>query len=232
MTINLPILIFDLDGTLIDTAPDLVATLNCILKINGRNLLEIGQVRKMVGDGARVLLERGFAEAGEPTKNFDQLVADFIELYRQQCTALSKPYNGVVEGLKSLANSGFRMAVCTNKPQDLSEKILTEFELRNYFEVIVGGDRFSVRKPHGYHLLGALNLMNASDNTAIMIGDSYNDVASARNAKLPVILVSYGYTNIPVADLKGDLIVKRFKEIPAAVRQIINCNKFRIKPAK
>jgi len=220
MTDQLPILLFDLDGTLVDTAPDLVATLNKILAKHDRAPMTLESVKKLIGDGARALLERGFEATGAPASGLDALMADFIDIYVAASTVHSRPYNGVVDALESFAATGYRMAVCTNKPQAPSETILHEFDLMRFFDTVVGGDRFPVRKPHAQHLLGALELMDAINHPAIMVGDSYNDVASARNAGMPVIVVSYGYTTIPPVDLGGDILVDFFAEIPDAVNRL------------
>ena len=220
MTNPKPIILFDLDGTLIDSAPDLVGTLNIILKRHGRTTLTISAVKKLVGNGARALLERGFKETGAPAENLDALTVEFIETYVPNCAVLSRPFSGVIETLDTFANSGYRMAVCTNKPQAPSETILTELGLMQYFEVVVGGDFFPMRKPDPQHLLGALQLMDAPENPAIMVGDSYNDVASARNAGMPVIVVTYGYTTTPAHELGGDILVDHFSEIVTAVARL------------
>lgn len=220
MTNPKPIILFDLDGTLIDSAPDLVGTLNIILKRHGRTTLTISAVKKLVGNGARALLERGFKETGAPAENLDALTVEFIETYVPNCAVLSRPFSGVIETLDTFANSGYRMAVCTNKPQAPSETILTELGLMQYFEVVVGGDFFPMRKPDPQHLLGALQLMDAPENPAIMVGDSYNDVASARNAGIPVIVVTYGYTTTPAHELGGDILVDHFSDIVTAVARL------------
>ena len=220
MTNPKPIILFDLDGTLIDSAPDLVGTLNIILKRHGRTTLTISAVKKLVGNGARALLERGFKETGAPAENLDALTVEFIETYVPNCAVLSRPFSGVIETLDTFANSGYRMAVCTNKPQAPSETILTELGLMQYFEVVVGGDFFPMRKPDPQHLLGALQLMDAPENPAMMVGDSYNDVASARNAGMPVIVVTYGYTTTPAHELGGDILVDHFSDIVTAVARL------------
>ncbi len=220
MTNPKPIILFDLDGTLIDSAPDLVGTLNIILKRHGRTTLTISSVKKLVGNGARALLERGFKATGAPAENLDALTVEFIETYVPNCAVLSRPFSGVIETLDTFANSGYRMAVCTNKPQAPSETILTELGLMQYFEVVVGGDFFPMRKPDPQHLLGALQLMDAPENPAIMVGDSYNDVASARNAGMPVIVVTYGYTTTPAHELGGDILVDHFSDIVTAVARL------------
>lgn len=220
MKSELPILLFDLDGTLVDTAPDLVTTLNVILEKYGREPLALEAVTKMVGDGARALLDRGFSATGDADVDLDALLTEFVDVYVDACTVHSKPFEGVVEALEGFAALGHPMAVCTNKPQAPSEIILRDLDLMRFFGTVVGGDRFPVRKPDAQHLLGALDLMDATGQPAIMVGDSYNDVASARNAGMPVIVVSYGYTTTPPGELGGDILVDHFNEVPGAVTRL------------
>ncbi len=217
MNKDLPILLFDLDGTLVDTAPDLVATLNTILLRNNREPLPLESVVKLVGDGARALLDRGFRETGAPADNLDALVTEFIDIYIESATLHSRPFPDVLEVLDGFATAGHRMAVCTNKPQRPSEIILHELDLMRFFDVVVGGDRLPTRKPDAGHLLGALELMNVSGRSSIMVGDSLNDVVSARKAKMPVIVVSYGYSTTPPAELGGDVLINKFADLPDAV---------------
>ncbi|PPR60497.1 MAG: Phosphoglycolate phosphatase [Alphaproteobacteria bacterium MarineAlpha4_Bin2] len=220
MNNDLPILLFDLDGTLVHTAPDLVATLNTILLRNDREPLPLESVVKLVGDGAQALLDRGFRETGAPAENLDALLGDFIEIYSNAATVHSHPFPNVIEVLEGFLETGHRMAVCTNKPQRPSETILRNLGLIDFFDLIVGGDRLAVRKPDSKHLTGTLELMNAVGQSAIMIGDSRNDVASARDAQMPVIVVSYGYTTIPPAELGGDILIDQFSDLPAAVSRL------------
>lgn len=217
MNKDLPILLFDLDGTLVDTAPDLVATLNTILLRNNREPLPLESVVKLVGDGARALLDRGFRETGAPADNLDALVTEFIDIYIESATLHSRSFPDVLEVLDGFATAGHRMAVCTNKPQRPSEIILHELDLMRFFDVVVGGDRLPTRKPDAGHLLGALELMNVSGRSSIMVGDSLNDVVSARKAKMPVIVVSYGYSTTPPAELGGDVLINKFADLPDAV---------------
>tara|TARA_Y100001934_G_C12157651_1_gene680411 strand:+ start:243 stop:914 length:672 start_codon:yes stop_codon:yes gene_type:complete len=216
----LPVLLFDLDGTLVDTAPDLVATLNTILTRRNRATMPLEAVVKLVGDGARALLDSGFRETGDPAEDLDTLFAEFIDIYIANATKHSQPFPGVVEALEKFRAAGHRMAVCTNKPQAPSEAILHDLGLMQFFDAVVGGDRLAVRKPDPRHLLETLSLMDAAGRRAIMVGDSYNDVVSAREAGMPVVVVSYGYTTTPPTELGGDVLVDRFAEIPAAVARL------------
>ena len=222
MNKDLPILLFDLDGTLVDTAPDLVATLNTILLRNNREPLPLESVVKLVGDGARALLDRGVRETGAPAQNLDALMAEFIDIYIGSATLHSRPFPDVLEVLDGFAAAGHPMAVCTNKPQRPSEIILHELDLMRFFDAVVGGDRLPTRKPDGGHLLGTLDLMNVSGRPSIMVGDSHNDVASARKANMPVIVVSYGYSTTPPAELGGDVLIDKFADLPDAVTRLLS----------
>jgi len=220
MNKDLPILLFDLDGTLVDTAPDLVTTLNTILLRNNREPLPLESVVKLVGDGARALLDRGFRETGSPAQNLDALITEFIDIYIETAPVHSRPFPGVLEVLDGFAAAGYRMAVCTNKPQGPSEIILHELEMMRFFDAVVGGDRLPVRKPDAGHLLGTLELMKVSGRSSIMVGDSHNDVASARNAEMPVIVVSYGYSTTPPAELGGNILIDQFADLPDALTRL------------
>jgi phosphoglycolate phosphatase len=215
--------IFDLDGTLVDTALDLHATLNHVLTRHGRAQVLIDEVRRMVGDGARALVHRGFsATGGLPDDGlFEQAVADFFTYYTDHVADRSKPFPGVVEQLVALSEQGFALGVCTNKAQGFSDKLLSEIDLAKYFSAVVGGDALTVKKPDGRHILGTLEKMGASTERAIMIGDSANDVNSARNAGVPVVVVSFGYTQIPAADLGADALIDHFDQLPEAINQVL-----------
>ena len=208
-------LLFDLDGTLVDTAPDLAGALNGVLREHGRETLEVDQVKILVGDGAVAMIERGFEASGGLPDTIENLRLRFLEIYAATLTRHSRPYPGVVATLERFHSAGHPMAVCTNKPQAPSEAILDGLDLVRFFGATAGGDRFPVRKPDAGHITGLLELIGAS--AAVMIGDSMNDVAAARAADIPVIAVSYGYTVLPAAEFGADAVVDSFDEIPAAL---------------
>ena len=210
-------LLFDLDGTLVDTAPDLAGALNGVLREHGRETLEVDQVKILVGDGAVAMIERGFEASGGLPDTIENLRLRFLEIYAATLTRHSRPYPGVVATLERFHSAGHPMAVCTNKPQAPSEAILDGLDLVRFFGATAGGDRFPVRKPDAGHITGLLELIGASTSAAVMIGDSMNDVAAARAADIPVIAVSYGYTVLPAAEFGADAVVDSFDEIPAAL---------------
>ncbi len=209
-------LLFDLDGTLVDSAPDLHASLNLLLAENGRAAVSLDDVRHIVGDGAAKMIERGFSlTGGAPTADaLLGLLRRFLEIYEANLTRLTRPFPGVVQTLARLTADGARCAVCTNKLRGLSVRILEALDMMRFFEFVAGGDSTPARKPHPDHLLQTLGLMGAAPSHAAMIGDSRNDVAAARAAGIPVILVPYGYGAEPPQSLGADYILTRFNELP------------------
>jgi phosphoglycolate phosphatase len=214
--------LFDLDGTLVETAPDLAAALNHTLRGAGLAELPLVHVRPMIGDGARAMLRRGLTAAGaEPSpERFEALFATLLAHYEAHIADLSRPFPGVVEELERLAEAGLRLGVCTNKPERFSLKLLAALDLARHFQAVVGGDSLAVRKPHGGHVTGTLARLGVGADRAVMVGDAINDVKSARAAGLPVVLVSFGYTAVPAAELGADLLIDHFAELPQALARL------------
>ncbi len=215
-------LIFDLDGTLVDTAPDLHAALDYVLTSCGRSTVALEDVRQMVGDGARALVRRGLdATGGVPAApTFEALAQSFLTYYGNHVADLSRPFPGVRACLGRLNTRGLALGVCTNKPTALSESLLRKLGLGDYFGAVVGGDRLATRKPDGGHVVGTLAAMGQSGARAAMIGDSANDVAAARSAGLPVVAVTFGYTIIPPAQLGADLLIDHFDALEDALARL------------
>lgn len=216
--------LFDLDGTLVDSAPDLHGALNHSLARAGRVPVDLAQVRNMVGQGARVLLERGLtATGGMPSDDiFEELVEEFFDYYEDHLIDHSVPYDGVMASLQAFAKAGATMAVCTNKPMRFAVPLLQQMGLSKFFTATTGGDSFEVRKPDAGHINGTLDQMNFTSGTALMVGDSDSDISAARNAKIPSIAVTFGYTEIPVSDLNPTYIIDHFDELFPLVDKIIN----------
>jgi phosphoglycolate phosphatase len=208
-------LVFDLDGTLVDSAPDLHRSLNAVLAEQGRAQVSLADIRAMVGDGAAKLVERGFADTGAPCAAavLPGLVERFLVHYAAGRHAMTTAFPGVVETLTELRARGCRLGVCTNKPFRPSMEILEALGLSQFFGAVTGGDSLPVRKPDPRHLLGTLELLGTSADAAVMIGDTANDVAVARAAGVPSVVVSYGYTRVPAAELGGDVLIDTFGEI-------------------
>lgn len=217
-------LLFDLDGTLVDTALDLHHTLNTVLAGLDRPPVTLDSVRHMVGDGARKLVERGLAGTGGMPDEavFEAAVERFFAHYGAHLADHSVPFPGVIAALERYAVAGHAMGVCTNKPEAFSVEILKNLGLLPFFTTVVGGDTLAVRKPDGGHLRGTLARMQADEKRAVMIGDSANDVAAARAAGLPVIAVTFGYTRVPARDLGADRLIDHFDELDAAIAAVLS----------
>ena len=215
--------VFDLDGTLVESLPDLAATLNVILNRHGLPSLDPQKVRSIIGRGARALLTRGFEANGQnlTSERADILFAEFIEHYTAHIADNSFAFPGVENALDQLAVAGARLAVCTNKRTDLAVPLLKTLGLSERFAAIVGPDLAPAAKPDPRHLLTTLALAGGDPARAIMVGDSATDADTARAAGVPLILVTFGYTEIPAADLGADVLIDHFDQIPAACAQIL-----------
>jgi phosphoglycolate phosphatase len=222
-----PTVVFDLDGTLVDSAPDLVATLNIIFARNGLRPVAYDAARNMVGGGARALIARGLQAEGRTraAAEVDRLVADFIDHYAAHIADHSRPFPGLDAALDSLIAGGCRLAVCTNKLEWLSRRLLDALGLSQRFLAVCGADTFGLRKPDPELLQRTLARVGGSPACAVMVGDSINDIATARAAGVPVIAVDYGYTETPVAELGPDRVIGALSELPAAVFDLLPTGK-------
>ncbi|WP_417487889.1 HAD hydrolase-like protein [Maricaulis sp.] len=208
---------FDLDGTLVDTAPDLLRALNAVIEPRGLEPVELGAVRAMVGRGALALLERAHAAQSVRLEDPEVAVADFIEIYKSDVAAHSTPFEGVETTLAWLRAQGCRLSVCTNKPSVLSDMLIGELGLAGYFDRIIGPERTTAKKPAADHLLDALGDGYAR---AALVGDSEPDVASAAAATLPSVIMSYGYSERPAGSLGADRVIHAFSDVPLALAEI------------
>jgi phosphoglycolate phosphatase len=222
-TVTSPTVVFDLDGTLVDTAPDLVATLNHVFAREGLPPVAYDSARNMVGGGARVMIERGLKAEGRmlPVAETDRLVRDFVEHYAAHIADHSRPFDGVEAALDELANAGCRFAVCTNKLEWLSIRLLDALGLSARFAAICGADTFGTPKPNPAILLGTIERAGGDRDRTVMVGDSITDIATARAAAVPVIAVDFGYTDTPVRDLNPDRVVGAFADVPALVFDLL-----------
>ncbi len=212
-------LIFDFDGTLVDSAPDLHRSLNAVLTEQGRAGVRLADVRNMVGDGAARLVERGFADTGaavDPAA-LPGLVERFLHHYAAGKHAMTTAFPGVAEALAELAEAGCRLGVCTNKPYRPTLEILDLIGLAGRFGAVTGGDSLAVRKPHPGHLLATVDMLGGRPDDAVMVGDSANDVAMARAAGVSVVAVTWGYSQIPAKDLGADAVIEDFRALAALV---------------
>ncbi len=221
-----PIAVFDLDGTLVDTAPDLIDTLNFILRREGLTPVAYDEARTMIGGGARAMLERGLGARGEPVPagEHERLFADFIAHYSAHIADRSRPFPGVEDALEALAQSGFVLAVCTNKLEWLSRKLLDTLRLTDRFAAICGQDTFGVQKPNPLVWRKTIAAAQGDAARAVMIGDSGTDVALARAAGVPVIAVDFGYTERPIETFRPDRTISHFDRLVPAIHDVIASN--------
>jgi phosphoglycolate phosphatase len=210
-------LIFDLDGTLVDSLPDLQAALNETLREIGKKPISREAVRVMIGDGTAMLVARGLAASGAPADLHDECLRRFLEIYSADPVSRTRPYPGVPEVLAALAADGCRLGICTNKPQTATLAVLRGLRLDGFFSAVLGGDVLPVRKPDPGHLLGAIAALSALPEEAVMIGDSENDVAVAKAAGVPIVLKRYGYARVPPGQLDADIELDAFAELPKAL---------------
>ena len=211
--------VFDLDGTLVDTAPDLTNALNDVLIRRGHAPVPGEAVRACVGHGARAMIEEALRRVGADG-NLDRMLAEFLEHYAANIAAESRPYPGAVAALESLAAEGATLAVCTNKREHLSRKLLQELDLSRYFAGLAGRDTFKVSKPDPGHLLGTIELAGGP-RRAVMIGDSDIDVATANAARVPIVLARFGYGPPPRDGTRADASIDHFDELQPLLKSLL-----------
>ena len=216
-------IIFDLDGTLVDTAPDLLGALNAVLSVEGHDPVVPADLRHIVGHGARAMFEHALRRTGAPVtpERLQTLTEQFLAYYRINIACGSRPFPGVAETLTLFARKGAGLGVCTNKPQDLTELLLDALDLTRHFPAIIGGGRTPYSKPDPRHLLETLAALNGRRERAVLVGDSPVDVAAARAADIPVIAMSYGYTPVPVHELGADAVVDDFAKLPEVIARLM-----------
>jgi phosphoglycolate phosphatase len=223
MTTRAPILVFDLDGTLADTAHDLIATLNVLLAREGLPTVAPQAARSLVGAGARALIERGFARDGAPLApaRVDPLVQDFLAHYEAHIADESRLFPGALEALDRFAGAGFRLAVCTNKPERLAVLLLEKLGAADRFAAICGRGTFPMHKPDPRTLLLTIDAAGGDPRRAVMVGDSRTDIDTAKAAGAPVVAVDFGYTDTPVSELGPDRIISHFDDLWQATAEIL-----------
>jgi phosphoglycolate phosphatase len=211
------LLVFDLDGTLVDSVPDLHAALNEMLRERGRPPLTLPQVKRMVGDGPPAMVARALAATGAGETDAGGALARFLEIYEANPVRLTRLYPDVRRTLTELRRRGYGTAICTNKPQRATIAVIDGLGLGDLFDGIAGGDRFPVKKPDPGHLLNLIWGLGARREATVMIGDNENDAAAARAAGVLLVLMRYGYARVDPASLAADALLDHFGELPEAL---------------
>ena len=222
-----PTVVFDLDGTLVDSAPDLVATLNIVFARTGLPPVAYDAARNMVGGGARAMIVRGLKAEGRTLDvvEVDRLVSDFIDHYSVHIADRSRPFPGLEATLDALAARGCRLAVCTNKLEWLAVRLLDALALSKRFAAICGGDTFGLQKPDPELLRRTIARAGGDADWAVMVGDSITDIAVAQGAGVPVVAVDYGYSQTPVTELGADRVVSALSALPNAVFDLLRARR-------
>jgi phosphoglycolate phosphatase len=217
-------IVFDLDGTLLDTLPDSRAALNRVLAEDSYRSLSLGEVQSTVGDGARAMMRKALALAGRDRAPddaaLDSYVGRYLAAYLEEPTRLTAPYPGVPDTLALFAREGRKLGICTNKPRATTEAVLARLGIDRYFAAVVCPEDVARRKPDGAHLLTTLDRMGASRDRAVFVGDSETDMATAIDAGVAAVAVSYGYCHAPVETLPADLVVESFADLPRALARL------------
>jgi phosphoglycolate phosphatase len=213
-----PTIVYDLDGTLADTAEDLVATLNWLLDREGLAPIKVESAGSLVGAGARALIKRGFATSGRTlsTEEVEPLFADYLGYYNLHIVDRTRLYPGVDEALGAFARAGWRQAVCTNKVEVSAKLLIEKLGIAERFDFICGQDTFGVGKPNAKPLLETIAASGGAKEHAIMVGDSGTDINTARAANVPVVAVDFGYSDVPIQELGPDRVISHFDQLMRA----------------
>lgn len=216
-------IVYDLDGTLADTAGDLMGALNFVLERDGLAPLPVGNARSLLGAGGRALIQRGFAASKRELspEKLDVLFGDFLAHYNAHIAVLTRLYPGVVEALDTFAAAGWRQTICTNKMEASAKMLMERLGVSDRFAFICGQDTFGVGKPDPKPLIGTIAAAGGRLERALVVGDSVTDIKTARAACLPVIAVDFGYTDVPVAELGPDRVISHFDELEAACADVM-----------
>ena len=217
-------LVFDLDGTLVDTAPDLAAATNYVMERIGLHPVADGDIRPYVGHGALAMVEQAAAAQGRLLQQQElyDLFEIFISHYTANISVRSKPYDGVLGALSRFKEQGATLAVCTNKIESHARALLKDLDMTGYFAAITGRDTLGIFKPDPGHLTGTIALAGGEKSRAVMIGDSETDILTAKAAKVPVVAVDFGYSIEPVASFKPDVVISHYNDLSAAITQVMS----------
>lgn len=213
---------FDLDGTLVETAPDLIAAANHVFQREGLETVAPHVIRDQISFGARAMIVKGIEYQGarRTAAGIDELLTHFLTYYEANIAVHSRPFPDVLAVLENCRSRGARLVVCTNKRAYLSEELLTALDMRHYFEAVAGRDTFAVCKPHPDHLLGAIEMAGGKPSRAIMVGDSDTDISTARAAGIPSIAVTFGYTDVPAINLGANEVIEHYHQFDGALTRL------------
>jgi len=207
--------VFDLDGTLVESAPDLLVALNHVVGRHGVEPVRLEEIRNMIGHGAKAMIRHALASAERPVGDgeIDRMWREFLDFYSANIAVRSHVFEGVTTALDELSRRGARLSVCTNKTQALSDRLLDALELRGHFQAIVGADAVPSKKPDGDHITAAVERAGGCVEKSIMVGDSRTDEKAALNAGLPFIFVPFGYEAAPVEDIRCSSVLHHYSEL-------------------
>ena len=215
MTNTKKLMIFDLDGTLVDTADDLIDALNVSLEKQGIAECDPGEARTWIGHGARQMIHNALVrydlDADETL--ISGMFGDFLEYYQANLSRHSRPFPGLIDALQVLADDGWIFAVCSNKHERYCRLLLDELDMSELFATVSGGDTYGVSKPDARHLLSTIEAASGNRERSVMVGDASTDVDAARAARLPVIGVTFGYTPVPMSELEPDVLLDRYRDL-------------------
>lgn len=215
-------MIFDLDGTLIDSVPDLCREISLFLNKHGRRALTESETVSIIGNGAAMMLRGAYELTGEAVGESEMpaLLDAWVRQYADAEMSLTCAFPRVPETLERLKKDGFKLAVCTNKPHEPTLAILKKLDLEKYFDVVLDADALPVRKPRPEPLWEAVKRVGGTNDSAVMVGDSEADAAAARNAGFPVVLLTYGYSHVPFDEIKPDALIDDFGELPDVLKRL------------
>lgn len=218
-----PTIVFDLDGTLADTAPDLYGTVRWLLNREGRQSVPYSRIKSLIGDGAVPMIRGGFEDTGGIPEGaeFERLVDLFLSYYRDHLADTSEPFAGALDAIRRMKARGALVAICTNKRIDFTERQFAFWGIRHLFDAVKGSDSFPYRKPDGRHLTDTIRAAGGDPLNAVMIGDTPTDTGAARNAGVPVVAVSFGYGKVPGHELDADRLINHFSQLDRAVDELV-----------
>ncbi len=215
-------LLFDLDGTIVDSAPDVCASVNHVLETMNRPPITVEETKILVGFGARTLVEKALEMTGDAgtTEDVDYLLSGFLEWYRQNPSTHATLFPGARQALERFGQQGIKMGLCTNKPEVTCFPVLDALDLKRYFPTVICGDTLEYRKPDPRHVHYTLRELGADGDDTAFIGDSETDIMAARNAGLPNVLVSFGYCHVPLDELGADAVIDHYDDLENALNGI------------